>query len=391
MHDPAQAGDRLLFYTDGITEARNRQGSFYPLERSGALLGLPDLGSALDQLIEDVLGHVGHALQDDAAILLIGLGQPLPVPATLQWADARRRSVRPSPRAPVAAGDRSGLHPSRGSGRSAPAPRPHAVAPGATLPAQADAYAYTGMSIAPGLCPRRGIARMIFLMAEPARAPAGRVPWGTISREDIVAAAVRMVTAGGEEEISIRRLAASLGVAPMALYRHISDKDDLLDEVVDRLLAGVWRPAAAEDDWQAWTVEAASRLRDFLVSQPAALHVYLGRPVVSPAAVDRMDAMMRVLRQAGIGEAAARSAYGAVHTYTLGFAALEASRARQAPGSEDASDLARQLAAYITTGHFTAGLRYLLEGISSHAGTRQGTGWPASRAPRRHSAPGGRA
>lgn len=75
---PLKPGDRLLFYTDGVTEARDRQGTFYPLERSGALLSLADLGSALDQLIEDVLRHVGHTLQDDAAILLIGLGQPLP-------------------------------------------------------------------------------------------------------------------------------------------------------------------------------------------------------------------------------------------------------------------------------------------------------------------------
>lgn len=59
--------------------------TFYTLERSGALLGLPDLGSPLDQLIEDVLGYVGHTLQDDAAILLIGQGPPLPpVPATPQ-------------------------------------------------------------------------------------------------------------------------------------------------------------------------------------------------------------------------------------------------------------------------------------------------------------------
>jgi serine phosphatase RsbU (regulator of sigma subunit) len=71
-------GDRLLFYTDGIAEARDRRGAFYPLERSGAILGLPDLGAALDTLIDDVLRHVGHALQDDAAMLLIGLGQPLP-------------------------------------------------------------------------------------------------------------------------------------------------------------------------------------------------------------------------------------------------------------------------------------------------------------------------
>ena len=75
---PLKDGDRLLFYTDGIAEARDRQGTFYPLEQSAALLGLPDLGCALDGLIADVLRHVGHALQDDAAMLLIGLVQPLP-------------------------------------------------------------------------------------------------------------------------------------------------------------------------------------------------------------------------------------------------------------------------------------------------------------------------
>jgi hypothetical protein len=86
-------GDRLLFYTDGITEARDRQGTFYPLERSGTLLGLPDLGSALDQLIEDVLRHVGRTLQDDAAILLIGLGQPLPgTRRPSSGTDARRQA-----------------------------------------------------------------------------------------------------------------------------------------------------------------------------------------------------------------------------------------------------------------------------------------------------------
>lgn len=41
--------------------------------------------------------------------------------------------------------------------------------------------------------------------------------------------------------------------------------------------------------------------------------------------------------------------------------------ARQAPGRADVSDLARQLAAYTTTGQFTEGLHYLLEGISGRA------------------------
>jgi TetR/AcrR family transcriptional regulator, tetracycline repressor protein len=196
--------------------------------------------------------------------------------------------------------------------------------------------------------------------------PAGRARWGSLSREDIIDAAVTIVEAGGYEEMSIRSLAAELGVAPMSLYRHIRDKDDLLDEVVDRLFAPVWRPAAREDDWQEWIAEAAARLRRFLVSQPAALHVYLRHPVVSPAAVGRMDAMMGVLRRAGLDEQAARAAYGALHTYTIGFAALEASRAGSAPDSGEATSLARQLAAYTTAGQFIEGLRYLLEGINRH-------------------------
>jgi TetR/AcrR family transcriptional regulator, tetracycline repressor protein len=198
--------------------------------------------------------------------------------------------------------------------------------------------------------------------------PASRAPWGSISRQDIVEAAVAIVEAGGYEDMSIRSLAADLGVAPMSLYRHIRDKDDLLDEVVDRLLARSWHPAAAEDDWREWIAEAAASLRQFLVMQPAALHVYLRHPVISPAAITRMDAMMGVLRRAGLDEQTARSAYGALHTYTIGFAALEASRAGWTPGSRDVSSLAAQLAAYTTAGQFMEGLHYLLEGISRQIG-----------------------
>lgn len=183
-----------------------------------------------------------------------------------------------------------------------------------------------------------------------------------------------LVAAGGYDGMSIRSLAACLGVAPMSLYRHIRDKDDLLDEVVDQLLAGAWRPAAAEDDWQAWIIEAAAKLRGFLVSQPAALRVYLKHPLVSAAAVERMNAVMSVLRRAGLDEETAQRAYGALHTYTVGFAALEASRAGWTPGSEDTGSLARQLAAYTTTGQFIEGLRYLLRGISGHAGTAAPSG-----------------
>lgn len=102
--------------------------------------------------------------------------------------------------------------------------------------------------------------------ARATRAPRSRVPWGTISREQVLEAATRVVKAGGYEEMTIRSLAAELGIAPMSLYRHVRDKDDILDEVVDRLLARAWRPRAKKSDWQAWVAEAADRLRRFLVA-----------------------------------------------------------------------------------------------------------------------------
>jgi AcrR family transcriptional regulator len=203
---------------------------------------------------------------------------------------------------------------------------------------------------------------------------AGRAAWGTIRREQIVDAALRAVRAeGGYEQMTIRSLAADLGVSPMSLYRHVRDKDDLLDEVVDRLLAGMSRPRADQSDWKVWIAEAADKLRRFLVAQPAALHVYLTQPVVSPAAIARMNALMRVLR-GGLGdEQAARKAYAAIHTYTIGFAALEASRARQArttgaghASNPEGSDLAHQLAAYTSPRQFAEGLCYLLEGIDRY-------------------------
>src|SRR5438270_803434 len=93
------------------------------------------------------------------------------------------------------------------------------------------------------------------------RSSTARTPWGTITREQIIDVATRAIrTAGGYEQMTIRSLAADLGVAPMSLYRHVRDKDDLLDEVVDRLLARAWKPRCDTSDWRAWVVEAADKL-----------------------------------------------------------------------------------------------------------------------------------
>jgi TetR/AcrR family transcriptional regulator, tetracycline repressor protein len=203
-------------------------------------------------------------------------------------------------------------------------------------------------------------------MEDSSRSPGSgrpRAKWGTITREHLVDAATDEVAAGRYEQLTIRSLAAQLGVAPMTLYRHVRDKEDLLGEVVDRLLAQAWEPAAPASDTWAWIMEAADRLRRFLVEQPAALQVFLSHPVTSPAAMTRLTAMLEVLRAGGLDESSARKCYLGVHTYTLGFAALEASRARWVanipqPEDPDTSWLASMTGAK----QFADGLRALIAG-----------------------------
>lgn len=72
---PFGPGDQLLLYTDGVSEARDRLGAFFPLAECRALhSGRTDPGEVLGQLQQEVLGHVGHALDDDAAMLLLRRG-----------------------------------------------------------------------------------------------------------------------------------------------------------------------------------------------------------------------------------------------------------------------------------------------------------------------------
>ena len=172
-----------------------------------------------------------------------------------------------------------------------------------------------------------------------------------------------MVETDGYHRLTIRALARDLGVAPMSLYRHVQDKDDLLEEVVDRLLADIWRPRAPASDWKLWVSEAAEKFRHFLVSEPAALHTFLQHPVTTQATIDRMEAMVAVLCEAGFFEPDARAAYATIHTYTIGFAAFEVSRERSA--GRRSTPRAAEFAAFSSPRQFAQGLDCLIAGIEA--------------------------
>ena len=71
-------GDRLVFYTDGLLEARDRTGRYFRLEDCAGTLRHPDLEAAADGLLGRLLAHTRRKLDDDVALLLLEATSPVP-------------------------------------------------------------------------------------------------------------------------------------------------------------------------------------------------------------------------------------------------------------------------------------------------------------------------
>ena len=115
-----EPGDALLFYTDGASEARNKAGVFFPLADCAAVRAAPDPATLPGRLGDEVIRHVGHAPDDDMALLVIYRDGALTVRRRRR--DSRQRpDSRPGPgplaRAPrLRPGGRSAAHPPRAPG-----------------------------------------------------------------------------------------------------------------------------------------------------------------------------------------------------------------------------------------------------------------------------------
>lgn len=143
-------------------------------------------------------------------------------------------------------------------------------------------------------------------------------------------------------QLSMRGLADRLGVTPMALYGHVVDKDDILDELLDVVLARDAAPPPPPEDsqWRPWMLRIVTDLRSVLLAQPVLLDRYLRAPVGVGAALDRMEAALGVLLAAGFDDEGAIEIYASTHIFTLGFTTLETARERSAATARPAAGLA---------------------------------------------------
>lgn len=127
----------------------------------------------------------------------------------------------------------------------------------------------------------------------------------------------------GLDAVSMRRVASRLGVTPMALYHHVRNKDDLLDSLVERLLAELPLPDPALP-WEQRLRQLANALRETAVRHPDAFQMLLGRPVATADAVNVREAVYAALRDAGVPDELVPRAERLLSTFVLGFAASEA-------------------------------------------------------------------
>ena len=101
-------------------------------------------------------------------------------------------------------------------------------------------------------------------MALPSTAAATAAP---LSRERVLRAAIALADAGGIEALTMRRLGQELGVEAMSLYKHVANKEDLLDGMVDVVFGEIELPDGGTD-WRTAMRARAISVRDGLTRHP---------------------------------------------------------------------------------------------------------------------------
>lgn len=170
--------------------------------------------------------------------------------------------------------------------------------------------------------------------------PTGPTTRGRLSRERVLAAAVVLADTGGIEALTMRRLGEELGVEAMSLYRHVANKEDLLDGMVDTVFAEIELPSR-DTGWRTAMRRRAVSTRAALTRHPWATPLMQSRSTPGPATLRHHDEVIGVLRGAGFPVALAAHAFSAMDSYIYGFALQE--KALPFESDEQTADLAQDI------------------------------------------------
>jgi AcrR family transcriptional regulator len=142
-----------------------------------------------------------------------------------------------------------------------------------------------------------------------------RVP---LSKQRVLGAAVALADERGVESLSMRKLGQELGVVPMALYKHVANKDELLDGMVD-VVVGEIDPPSDGADWKTAIRQRVLSARRALLRHPWASRVIESRAEATPAVLEYMDSMIGIFRAGGFSIDLTHHAMHAMGSRLLGF------------------------------------------------------------------------
>ncbi|MBP0456584.1 TetR/AcrR family transcriptional regulator [Streptomyces montanisoli] len=231
------------------------------------------------------------------------------------------------------------------------------------------------------------------MTGRPARGTARRAE--PLSATGIIRCARELVERDGLEALSMRRLADRLDTQAASLYRHVQNKEELVDLVADSLF-GDFESAleySADEDWRATLVRVATSYRSFLLARRDAERVLAGRFVVGQNLVRLIEPVLEALRAAGLGPRDAAYSLYLVIVHVQGFvlhekaplsashavgegrlSALTSIRAFLEEFPEEDFPRVHESAPYLAEpgldGRFHYGLDVLLDGLALRIGVR---------------------
>src|ERR687895_635028 len=171
---------------------------------------------------------------------------------------------------------------------------------------------------------------------------AGRKP--RVSREQVLDAALAIADEGGLAAVTMANVGARLGVEAMSLYRHIGNKEGMLDGLIDRVFAEIAVPADAPD-WREALRRRAVSAHAALQRHPWAIGLMESRAQPGPATLGHHDAMVAILFRAGFEGRGATRVYNLLDSYIYGFALQEATLPFSSP--EEMASLSEQMIAAV--------------------------------------------
>ena len=180
-----------------------------------------------------------------------------------------------------------------------------------------------------------------------------------LTPQRVIAAAVQLADAIGVDALTIRKLAAELDVKPMTIYHHVSNKEAIIDGMVDVVFDEIDLPPT-DLDWKQAIRRRAASAREVLARHPWAAPLMESRTSPGPATLRHHDAVLGCLRAGGFSLEMTAHAYAVIDAYVYGFALQEASL--PATAGDEMADLAQSMSAAMPAGEYP----HLVEFTTEH-------------------------